>query len=380
MSSVTGECDARYGAVREVLARNLGSGADLGVSVAVVEHGRLVVDLWGGFATQDRRTSWTEKTITNVYSTTKTMVALVALMLIDRGQISPDDCVAKFWPEFEQNGKHAVTVAHLLSHTSGLPAWEQPFTLADLYDYETATSRLASAAPWWKPGTASGYHMVNYGHLIGEVVHRVTGTRLGQYFRDEIARPLGIDFHIGLPEVEHTRVSPVFMGEGPQMDLSQLPPDNFMLRTLVAPFIGGPDTVSTVAWRTAEIGGANGHGNARAVALAQSAITNRGLVGGKRLLSESTIALTGTQMSDDVDLVLQLPLRFGLGYALSSPEYPLHSNENVRYWGGFGGSRIINLPDRGITFAYVMNKLKPGAILGDERGDELFSAVLEAAN
>lgn len=380
MSSVSGGCDPRFATVQEVFADNLSSGADLGASVAVVEEGRLVVDLWGGDATQDGSVKWNTNTITNVYSTTKTMVALVALMLIDRGQISPDDRVAKYWPEFEANGKHDVTIAHLMAHTSGLAAWEPPFTLSDLYDWNTATSRLASAAPWWQPGSAFGYHMLTYGHLIGEVVRRVTGKSLGKFFRDEIAQPLGIDFHIGLHPSEHSRVSPVFLGEGPRMDFSGFKSDSFFMRTHIGPNIGGPETVSTSEWRTAEIGAANGHGNARSVALAQSAMSNGGVVLGKRLLSESTIKLAGRQQADNVDLVLQLPIRFGLGYALSSPHYAIHANENVLYWSGFGGSRIINLPERGITFAYVMNKLRPGAILGDPRGDELFLAMLGSLN
>jgi CubicO group peptidase (beta-lactamase class C family) len=361
-----------------VFARNLSTGADLGASVAVVEGGHLVVDLWGGDATHDGTKKWNANTITNVYSTTKTMVALVALMLIDRGQMLPDDRVAKYWPEFEANGKHDVTIANLMSHTSGLPAWEPPFSLDDLYDWNTATSRLASAAPWWQPGTAFGYHMLTYGHLLGEVVRRITGKSLGQFFRDEIAQPLGIDFHIGLSPAEFSRVSPVFLGEGPRMDLSGFARDSFFMRTHIAPNMGGPETVSTAEWRTAEIGAANGHGNARSVALAQSAISNGGVVLGNRLLRADTIALAGVQQADNVDLVLQLPIRFGLGYALSSPHYPLHADEHVLYWSGFGGSRIINLPERGVTFAYVMNKLRPGAILGDPRGDELFSALLHS--
>ena len=366
--------------MRDVFAANLELGSDLGASVAVVERGRVVVDLCGGFATQDRTTPWTSDTITNVYSTTKTMVALVALMLIDRGEIAPDDRVAAFWPEFAQNGKDDVTIAHLMAHMSGLPAWNPPFTLTDLCDWPTAVNRLAEMEPWWKPGTAFGYHMLTYGHLIGEVVRRVTGQSLGEFFKWEIAEPLGIDFHIGLHPSHHHRVSPVFLGEGERMDLSRFSADSFFIRTHIAPNIGGPENTASREWRTAEIGAANGHGNARSVALAQSALTNEGLVNGKQLLSPRTISLVGVQQVEGVDLVLQLPVRFGLGYALTSPHHPVHQGRNVWYWSGFGGSRIIHLPDEGITFAYVMNKLQPGAILGEPRGDALFSALLASLN
>lgn len=360
--------------------RNIASGLDLGASVAVVEAGHVVVDLWGGFATQDKAVPWDSNTITNVYSTTKTMVALVALMLIDRGQITPEDKVAKYWPEFASSDKADVTVAQIMSHTSGLPAWDPEFVLSDLYDWQRATSRLAESAPWWTPGTASGYHMLTYGHLIGEVVRRVTGATLGQYFRTEVALPLNIDFQIGLPSVDFSRVAPVFLGEGERMAVADRAQDSMFVRVLNSPDIGGVGTVSTTAWRQAEIGAANGHGNARSVALAQSAITNGGVIGGKRLLSPSTIELASKEQIDGIDLVLGIPFRFGLGYALSSPHYPIHSKEKVMYWGGFGGSRVINLPERGVTFAYVMNKLRPGAILGEPRGDDLFAALLECLN
>jgi CubicO group peptidase (beta-lactamase class C family) len=160
------------------------------------------------------------------------------------------------------------------------------------------------------------------------------------------------------------------------MDLSGLPADSFFIRTHLAPNIGGPENTATHEWRTAEIGAANGHGNARSVALAQSAITNEGTVKGKKLLSQSTIELAAAQQVEGTDLVLQLPIRFGLGFALSSPHHPVYEGRNVMYWSGFGGSRIIHLPDEGITFAYVMNKLQPGAILGEPRGDALFGALL----
>lgn len=375
-----GVCDQRFSAVREVFAENLKSGADLGASVAVVERGSVVVDLCGGFTTQDRDAPWTPNTIANVYSTTKPMVALVALMLIDRGEIAPDDRVAKYWPEFAKNGKEDITIAHLMSHTSGLPAWDPPFSLADLYDWQVAVDRLADMTPWWKPGTAIGYHVLNYGHLIGEVVRRVTGQSLGEFFKREIAEPLGIDFHIGLHPSHHHRVSPVFLGEGSRIDISQFKPDSYFIRTQIAPNIGGPENTATHEWRVAEIGAANGHGNALSVALAQSAMTNEGVVNEKKLISQRTIELAGAQQVEGVDLVLQVPMRFGLGFALASPHYPVQQGRNVLYWGGFGGSRIIHLPDEGITFAYVMNKLQPGAILGEPRGDALFGALLASLN
>src|SRR5204862_8128835 len=177
----------------------LDSEADLGASLAVTIDGEMVVDVWGGWADEARTVPWAENTITNVFSTTKTMTALAALVLIDRGELDLDATVATYWPEFAARGKAGIKVRHPLSHTSGVSGWDQPITLEDLYDWGNSTALLAAQAPWWEPGTASGYHMLNYGHLIGEVIRRITRQRLGKFFAAHLAAPLGADFHIGLP-------------------------------------------------------------------------------------------------------------------------------------------------------------------------------------
>src|SRR5215831_13671130 len=219
-----GTCNARFEPLRELFASKLESGEDLGASVAVNIDGEMVVDLWGGWADQARTVPWTENTITNVFSTTKAMTALAALVLVDRGQLDLDATVASYWPEFAARGKAEVKVRHLLSHTSGVSGWEQPITLDDLYDWDKSTALLAAQAPWWEPGTASGYHSLTYGHLIGEVIRRITGQRLGEFFAAQIAGPLGADFHIGLPPAELHRVANVvplpLTSEVPQLDPS----------------------------------------------------------------------------------------------------------------------------------------------------------------
>jgi CubicO group peptidase (beta-lactamase class C family) len=164
----------------------------------------MVVDLWGGYSDAARTVPWADDTITCVFSTTKTMTALV---LVDRGELDLDAIVASYWPEFAARGKDRIKVRQLLSHTSGVSGWEQPITVEDLYDWEKSTARLAAQAPWWEPGTASGYHAMTYGHLIGEVIWRITRCRLGEFFATQIAGPLGADFHIGLPSSEFHRVA-----------------------------------------------------------------------------------------------------------------------------------------------------------------------------
>jgi CubicO group peptidase (beta-lactamase class C family) len=377
MTEVDGTCDERFAAMRELLAANLASGADLGASVAVTLEGEPVVDLWGGWADPGQTVPWTRDTITNVWSTTKTMMALSALVLVERGLLDVYAPVSDYWPEFAANGKENVQVRHLLSHSSGVSGWAQPVVLEDLYDWEKSTSMLAAQEPWWEPGTASGYHALNQGHLVGEVIRRITGLSLGQFFAKEVAGPLGADFHIGLaPEHDH-RVSNVVAPPALPIDLATLDPESVMIKTFTGP---GPDaTVAwTEQWRRAEIGAANGHGNARSVARIQSVVACGGEVDGVRLLSPETCNLIFEEQTNGVDLVLGAPLRFGVGYGLKQSEsYPYLPDGRVCFWGGWGGSAIIVDLDHRMTIAYMMNRME-GGLLGDARGEGLIRAAYAA--
>src|SRR6202030_1077745 len=229
-TALGGMCSARFDPLRELFAAKVESGEDLGASFAVNLDGEMVVDLWGGWADEARTVPWTENTIANVFSTTKTMTALAALVLVDRGDLDLDAPVARYWPEFAARGKAAIKVRQLLSHSSGVSGWEQSITLEDLYDWDKSTALLAAQAPWWEPGTASGYHALTYGHLIGEVIRRITGQRLGEFFAAQIAGPLGADFHIGLPPSEFHRIAnvvpPPAIPTTPLFDPTQLDPNS----------------------------------------------------------------------------------------------------------------------------------------------------------
>ena len=184
-----GKCSTRFDSLRELFAAKLESGEDLGASLAVNLDGEMAVDLWGGWADLARTVPWAENTITCVFSTTKAMTSLAALVLVDRGELDLDANVAMYWPEFAARGKAGIKVRHLLSHTSGVAGWDPPVTVDDLYDWDKSTAMLAAGA-WWEPGAASGYHGLSYGHLIGEVIRRITGQRLGEFFAAQIAGPL----------------------------------------------------------------------------------------------------------------------------------------------------------------------------------------------
>jgi CubicO group peptidase (beta-lactamase class C family) len=204
---VHGTAQARFEPVRGLMAASFASGADVGASFAATIDGETVVDLWGGWADEAKTRPWEADTIVNVYSTTKTMTALTALLIADRGDLDFAAPVARYWPEFAQAGKQGVTVGHLMSHASGLSGWEEVLEPEDLYDWEKVTSLLAAQAPWWEPGTQPGYHAITQGYLVGEVVRRITGKSLGTVFREEIAEPLGADFHIGFSDEHDSRVA-----------------------------------------------------------------------------------------------------------------------------------------------------------------------------
>jgi CubicO group peptidase (beta-lactamase class C family) len=377
MAEVHGVCDERFAAMRDVLSANVDSGADLGASVAVVHRGEMVVDMWAGWADVERTKPWERDTLVNVWSTTKTMMALSALMLVDRGELDLSEKVSHYWPEFAANGKRDIAVRHLLSHTSGVSAWAQPVVVDDIYDWEKSTAMLAAQAPWWTPGTASGYHALNQGHLVGEVVRRITGLRLGAFFAKEIAGPLGADFHIGIDPSHFDRISNVVPPPPLPIDFATLDPDSVVVKTFT-----GPAPEASVAWtpewRQADIGAANGQGNARSVALVQSAVTNHGEVNGTTLLSDATIAKIFDPQSNGVDQVLGVPVEFGMGYALSSEVAPHLAGERTCWWGGWGGSSIFNDVANDLTVAYVMNRMEAG-LLGDERGAGLVTAARAAA-
>jgi CubicO group peptidase (beta-lactamase class C family) len=304
---------------------------------------------------------WTEDTITCVFSTTKTMTSLAALVLVDRGELDLDASVARYWPEFAARGKEGIKVRHLLSHTSGVSGWDQPVTIDDVYDLDRSTALLAAQAPWWEPGTASGYHALTYGHLIGEVIRRITGQRLGEFFAAHIAGPLGADFHIGLPPSELHRVANLVPWPPQPTYPSGLDPNGPAYRTFTGPHMdGNMEWSRTERWRRAEVGAGNGHGNARPVARIQSAVAGGGEVAGVRLLSPGTIDRIFEVQSDGIDLVLGYRLKIGLGYGLPWPEVlPFVPQGRVCFGSGAGGSLVLADADRRLTVAYVMNRMVP---------------------
>jgi len=377
MAEIDGRCDERFEPVRDALARNLDSGEELGASIVLDLDGDILIDIWGGFRDQDRTVPWTHDTITNVWSTTKTITSLAALMLVDRGELDVDAPVARYWPEFAANGKEGVLVRHVMSYASGVSGLDQPAVAEDLYDWERSTSRFAAQAPWWEPGTASGYHALNYGHLVGEIVRRISGKTLKQFVAEEIAGPLGADFQIGAAERDWGRIADVVPPPPLPFDVEALGPDSITVKTLTGPLVMA-ETANTPAWRNADIGAANGHGNARSVARIMSVVSRGGEVDGVRLLGPETIDLIFREQQNGVDLVLGLPLRMGIGYGLTQPAtFPEIPEGKICFWGGWGGSMIVMDVGRRMTFSYMMNKMGAG-VVGSERSGEYGRALNDA--
>ncbi|GAB2658113.1 serine hydrolase domain-containing protein [Prescottella soli] len=370
MTSVEGFADPSFGGLRELLQRNLDDGTDTGASVCVVREGETVVDLWGGVADVDTGARWVKDTVVNTYSLTKTMTTLAALVLVDRGLLDLDAPVARYWPEFAANGKDGVLVRHVLGHTSGVSGWQQPVTITDICDDVRAEDLLAQQAPWWEAGTASGYHATNFGHLVGGITRRVTGRSLGDFFATDVAGVCGADYFIGTPADVDPRVAPLIAPPPTGFDYASLPPDSVFVKTMANPVIPVPETSSRL-WRGAEIGGANGHGNARSVALVQSVVSHGGRTpSGEQLLRPETVERIFDVQADGVDQVLGASLRFGLGYALPAPGiHPSVPDGRVCWWAGYGGSIVVNDLDRRMTFAYVMNRMTP-QLLGAPRTEE----------
>jgi CubicO group peptidase (beta-lactamase class C family) len=375
MTTAHGTCDPAFEPVRDALAGLVDSEKDVGACAAVVHNGKLVADVWAGHTDEDRTVPWERDTIINVWSTTKTMTNLSALVLADAGELDVDAPVADYWPEFKANGKEGVLVRHLLAHTAGLPSWTTPITVTDLYDWDKVTSLLAEQEPWWEPGTASGYHALTQGNLVGEVIRRVTGSSVGTWFAKNLAGPLGADFHIGTPSECDERVAKVIAPPSLAEQLGDMPPDSIAIRALTNPVLDASKSWD-VEWRRAEIPAGGGHGNARSVATVQSIVSGLGETHGKRFMSEAGVERIFTEQCYGTDLVLGVPLRLGIGYGLASNEIPFPSPRTC-FWGGWGGSLVINDLENHLTIAYVMNKMGTGTV-GDERGAMIVMAAYQS--
>ena len=378
--TIEGTCDARFARVREAFGANFLSYRETGASVALALDGRLVVDLWGGWADKARTRPWTRDTIVNVFSTTKGLTAICAHRLAGEGRLELDAPVARYWPDFVANGKDRITVRQLLNHRAGLPAIRKPLVPEDLYDWRTMTDALAAEAPWWEPGARHGYHAIMFGYLVGEVIRRITGKTAGRYFSDEIAAPLKIDAHIGLAASEDGRVADMLGAPPPAPGEFNLfaeiakNPESVTAKTFMNPMVLSMAMVNSRAWRGAEIPAANGHTNARALARLYGALARGGEVEGMRVMAADEIPACHVEESRGPDEVLMISTRFSSGFMLSQPSEEMGPNASAFGHPGAGGSLGFADPETKIGFGYAMNHMG-GGILLDPRAKSLIAAT-----
>lgn len=387
---VEGICDPRFMAVADEFERNFRDRAEVGASVCVQHEGRTVVDLWGGLARPEEKVPWTRDTVSIVFSCTKGAVAICAHVLASRGLLDVDAPVVEYWPEFAQNGKEHATVRMMLDHSVGLPVCRELVKAGGCYEWDYMTDLLAAQEPYWKPGTRNGYHMVNFGWTVGEVVRRVSGRSLGTFFREEIARPLGIDFWIGMPEEHEARVAPML----PFVPTSGEPLAEFVLAMLSDPQsiqalsllnVGGFDPNSRAA-HAAEIGGGGGISNARGLAGLYAPLANGGTLGEVKLVDARQLARMGeVSMATHEDATLLIPTRFALGFMKSMDNRQRRRGDrdsvllSSAAFGhvGAGGSIGFADPREGLAFGYSMNRMGSGLML-NERGQSLVDATYRA--
>lgn len=355
---ITGQIDARFAPVWDAFADNFARGEEGGASLAVMIDGKPVIDLWGGFRDIAQTQPWQENTICNGMSVGKAMAATCLHMLIDRGLVELDAPVARYWPEFAANGKEGLLVRWVLDHRSGLPFLTDDLWPGAMYDWDAMTKALAAQAPIWPPGTQPAYHIRTFGFLVGEIVRRVSGKRFGQFFRDEIAAPLAIDYQFGLDPSEFSRCAEFIARAEPA---PQDPNSMFARAGRQWPV---PLDYNADAFRRAEIPSSNAHGNARAVARFYSILANGGSFEGHRVLSRAAVDIARAEQYWAKEAVIGRNNRQALGFLLNSPQFPIGPGNNAFGQSGMGGAMGMCDPDRGLALGYVMNKMHAVSNIG----------------
>jgi CubicO group peptidase (beta-lactamase class C family) len=374
---VSGHAEPGYGAVADTFRRHIATGVEVGAACAVFHDGRPVVDLWGGERDGPRRLPWRRDTLVPVFSTTKGMASMVMAVAHARGLIDFDERVARYWPEFAQNGKREITVRQLLSHRAGLAALDEPLERDVLGRPDELTARLARQAPLWEPGQRQGYHAWTLGFYEAALFQRVdpAGRTIGRAFAEDIAAPLDLDFHIGLPDdIPDDRLA-TFHGVHPARGLLRLgdTPRGLLLglmnpRSLTAraflalPLARHPDDINDRALLRLELPAVGGVGDARSIARAYGDLATGGQALG---LTAATLAAFEAPVPPPPggrrDLVLRFEIPFSLGFAKPFPGFPMGSSDRAYAMAGAGGSIGMADPDTGIGFAYTPNLMGFGS-------------------
>ena len=354
---------------------------ELGAAVSIWQDGKPVVDLYGGFCDARRERQWEADTLVLVWSATKGIGSACVLHALQEHRIGIDRIVPEFWPEFAQAGKEKITLAQLLSHQAGLCALD---ARVDVLDYSAVIRAIESQKPLWPPGTAHGYHARTFGFLLDELVRRIAGRTLSQYWREVFAQPLGLDFWVGLPEQENSRVATVYAAKSgrppePKKFYSDLTkPGTLARKTFTSPYgLNSVSGMNTPEIRAQPIVSFGGIGSASALAKFYAMLANGGQLEGQTFFSEETIAWMTTVLADGMDRVFQIPTSFSAGF-MKDPR-----NVAGRMFGpsanafghpGAGGANAFADRENRLAFAYVMNQMEH-QVLPNEKSLRLVDAI-----
>jgi CubicO group peptidase (beta-lactamase class C family) len=376
VNAVAGTVAPGFEPVRERFAANFQRDdhcREVGAALTVFHGERCIVDLWAGHTDASRAQPWHKDTLLNVYSTTKGIAAVCVAMLVDRATLSYDDPVASVWPEFAQNGKQHVTIAQVLSHQAGLPAFEEPTTIKDLFDWQGRCAALARQKPRWVPGEKTAYHPITYGYLAGEIVRRASGRRsIGEFVQQELAAPLAADFFIGLDPALQRRAAATLMPKN-LVDPSALPVIEETRGSVTNPMLH-PQAANTAAWRQAEMPALNGHASAEGIARIYALLANGGIFQRHKLLSPATINRMTQVLSRRMDLTLGMEAQWAAGVVLNGTTTFFGPNPRTYGHSGWGGSFGCADPEQRLAIGYVCNQMGP-ELVGDIRARELCAAI-----
>ncbi|MGI9292983.1 MAG: serine hydrolase domain-containing protein [Pseudomonadales bacterium] len=391
---IHGYCAPGFAPVKDAFAENFSNRGEAGAAFSVYRCGDRVVDIWAGTRDRHDRLPWQEDTIVNVFSASKGVVALCALQLQEQGLLDFTEPVARYWPEFAAHGKADIRIEQVLCHRSGLAAIWQDIEDSRVYDWQAMVEVMEQERPYWPPGSAQGYQVFTYGWLVGELIRRVSGLSVGNYIQQHISLPLGLDFYIGVTDDQFSRIADVaprppkntkkpvqradkskeiaVPGRSEARSDRSKKPDSIAARALTTPESLFKGTNSS-AWRRAEIPAGNGHSDARSLARLYAALADDGQLNGIRLLKTATLPLCSAEMSNEIDRVLGISMRFGPGFMLySEPGFAFGGPRSFGHTGN-GGSLAFADPDIGLGLAYVTNRLANG----DRRSRVLVDATYQ---
>lgn len=364
---INGDVAPGFEAVKDAFAKNFADGYEVGASVAVYRDGAPIVDLWGGWFDQAKTQLWQRDTLVNVFSSTKGPMALAVAKLVDRDQLSYSDAVSQHWPEFAANGKEAITVGQMMSHQGGLCGLREPITVNHYEDWDFMAQSLAAMEPFWTLDGTSGYHAITYGFLAGELLRRVDGRTPGKFIAEEICKPLEADFHVGLADSEHGRVSPIIAADNAGPLTSSKSPES-AIAALSNPTLR-PTEVNEPDWRRAEMPAVNGHGNAKALARIYRPLS----MGGNGIIGEEALDAATTRQCFGVDRNLGYEMDWGCGF-LRNSHGAYGTNPETFGHTGWGGSMGFADRKNRLAVGYAMNKMD-ASLQGNPRTLALVAAI-----